>query len=86
MKYSSPLSDKVSLNTILDSDNKAISYAFCTLESPGPKKVTASLGVNRSIEVFCNGISVFKKCGNETMLIDEFQCPLNLNAGKNRIC
>lgn len=85
MKYSSPLSDKVSLNTIPDSDDKAISYAFCTLESPGPKKVTASLGVNRSIEVFCNGISVFKKCGNETMLIDEFQCPLNLNAGKNRI-
>jgi len=55
------------------------------LESPGPRKVIASLGVNRSIEVFCNGASVLKKSGNETMLIDEFQCPLDLKAGKNRI-
>ena len=85
MKYSSPLSDRVSLNTALESKDKAISYAYCTLESPDERTVTASFGISGGIEVFCNGTSVFKKRGNETMLIDEFQCPLNLTKGRNKI-
>ena len=84
-KYSSPLSDRVSLNQALDSKEKAIAYAFCTIESSDEKTVTACLGVGGGIELFCNGSPVLKKTGNVTLLVDEFQCQLNLKPGKNRI-
>lgn len=85
MKYSSPLSDRVSMNAAIESKEKAISYAFCTLESPDDRTVIAGFGVSGGIEVFCNGVSVFKKQENATMLVDEFECALNLKSGKNRI-
>jgi hypothetical protein len=47
--------------------------------------VIASLGIGGGIEMFCNGVSVLKKRGNNTMLIDELQCQLNIKPGKNRI-
>lgn len=85
MKYSSPLSDRVSLDMPLDTRGRALSYAFATIECTEEKTVTASLGFSGKLEVICNGVSVFKKEGNETMITDEYQCNLNLKAGKNRI-
>lgn len=85
MKYSSPLSDRVSLDTPLEAKGNALSYAFCTLESPEEQTVTASFGFTGKLEILCNGESVFKKQGSETMITDEYQCRLNLKAGKNSI-
>jgi len=85
MKYSSPLTDRVQPDDVLDSGNKAIAYAFCTLESPDARDVVIHLGVNKRIEVFCNGESVFQQRNNTNLVIDEFQVPLRLKPGKNRI-
>jgi len=85
MKYSSSLSDRVSLDTPLDAKGKALSYAYCTLESPEEQTVIASFGFTGKLEIVCNGVSVFKKQGSETMITDEYQCKLNLKAGRNKI-
>lgn len=85
MKYSSSLSDRVSLDTPLDAKGKALSYAYCTLESLKEQTVTASFGFTGKLEIVCNGVSVFKRQGSETMITDEYQCKLNLKAGRNRI-
>ena len=85
MKYSSSLSDRVSLDTPLEAKGKALSYAFATLESAEEQTVTASFGFTGKLEIFCNGVSVFKKQGSETMITDEYQCQLNLKPGRNRI-
>ncbi|OJV83226.1 MAG: hypothetical protein BGO34_16210 [Bacteroidia bacterium 44-10] len=85
MKYSSPFSDRVSLDMPLEAKGKALSYAFATIECLKEETVTASFGFSGKLEVICNGISVFKKEGSETMITDEYQCNLNLKAGKNRI-
>lgn len=86
IKYSSPFSDYVSLNIPLDVKEKALSYAYCTLEASEEQTVTASLGFTGKLDVICNGVSVFKKQGSErTMITDEYQCKMNLKAGKNRI-
>lgn len=85
IKYSSPFSDRVSFNDVLFTHGKSVAYAFCTLESPDDKDVTAYLGVGGGIEVFCNGDIVLSKFGRETFLIDEFKCTLKLRKGKNRI-
>lgn len=85
MKYSSPFSDCVSLNTPLEAKGNALAYAYCTLESSEERTVTASLGFTGKLEIICNGVSVFKKKGSETMIADEYQCRLKLKTGKNRI-
>ena len=85
MKYSSSLSDRVSLDTPLEAKGKALSYAFATLESAEEQIVTASFGFTGKLEVICNGVSVFKEQGSETMITDEHQYKLNLKPGKNRI-
>lgn len=85
MKYSSPLSDRVSLDLPLEAKGNALSYAFATIECLKDTTVTASFGFNGKLEVICNGTSVFKKEGSETMITDEYQCNLNLKAGKNRL-
>lgn len=85
MKYSSLLSDRVSLDIPLDAKGKVLSYAYCTLESPKEQTVIASFGFTGRLEIICNGVSVFKKRGSETMITDEYQCKLNLKAGKNKI-
>lgn len=85
MKYSSPLSDRISMIDAIDSKDKAIAYAYCTIESPDEREVTASFGMSGGLEIICNGESVFKKQGNETAIIDELQCRLKLKPGRNRI-
>lgn len=85
MKYSSPLSDRVSLNDVLESKDKAVNYAFCTLESSEEQVVTGCLGIAGGIEIFCNGESILKQPMKETFLIDELECRLKLKPGKNRI-
>lgn len=86
IKYSSPYSDHVSLDIPLDAKGKALSYAYCTLESLEEQTVTASFGFTGKVDIICNGVSVFRKQGSEkTMIVDEYQCNLNLKAGKNRI-
>jgi len=85
IKFSSSYSDRVALNEELDAHEKAVSYAFCTLESPEEKEVLASVGSSGTIEIFCNGISVYKGSGSKNLIIDEYQVPLKLKSGKNRI-
>ena len=85
MKYSSSLSDRVSLDIPLDAKGKALSYAYCTLESSEEQIVSASFGFTGKLDIICNGVSVFKKQGSETMITDEYQCKLHLKTGRNRI-
>ncbi|MDR1092267.1 MAG: hypothetical protein LBL79_14445, partial [Prevotella sp.] len=85
IKYSSPLSDRVSLDIPLETENKSVAYAFCTLESVKEQTVTAGFGFSGKFQIFCNGVSVFKKQGSENLITDEYQQVLNLKPGKNRI-
>lgn len=85
MKYSSSLSDRVSLDKALESKNEAVAYAYCTLESAEEQTVVANFGSAGAMRVFCNGEEVFSKKGSGSLMVDEFECDLNLKPGKNRI-
>ncbi len=84
-KYSSPLSDRVLFNDMTDAGNKAVAYAFCTLESPGAREAVVYLGLNKSMDVFCNGEQVFQQKDENNLTVDGFRVPLRLKPGKNRI-
>lgn len=85
MKYSSPFSDRVSMDKAIESKNKAVAYAFCTLESAQAQTVIANVGSAGAIRVFCNGKEVFVNKESKSLMLDEFECELALNSGKNKI-
>lgn len=85
MKYSSPSSDRVSFEKAIELRNESVSYAFCTLESPERQTVVANFGSAGAVRIFCNGEEVFVKKNSGSLMVDEFECDLNLEPGKNKI-
>ncbi len=85
MKYDSPKLGELDFLTIFEPKITAVAYAYCTIESPDKRKVTALLGSNDGVTVYCNGKEVHHVHGKRSLIADEDEIPLSLEEGKNHI-
>ncbi|MEM6319053.1 MAG: hypothetical protein AAF960_15375 [Bacteroidota bacterium] len=77
-KYQSPLSDRIDFKKVVHYQDSAVIYAYCTIESPTQRAVSAKIDFNEPLTVFLNGQSLEKQGRSDTM-------NLNLKKGKNHL-
>jgi len=85
IKYDSPKKGEVDFKTILDPHITAVAYAYCTIDSPDERQVTALLGSNDGATVYCNGEKLHHVHGKRSLIPDEDEIMLNLDEGRNHI-
>ena len=85
IKHDSPKMGEVDFLTIFDPRITAVAYAYCVIESSEPQQVTALLGSNDGATVWCNGKEVHHVHGKRSLIPDEDEFTLDLEAGKNHI-
>jgi hypothetical protein len=85
IKYDSPKLGEIDFQTIFEPKYTAVAYAYCTIESPDKREVTALLGSNDGVTVYCNGREVYHVHGKRSLIADEDQIPLALEKGKNHL-
>jgi hexosaminidase len=85
IKYDSPKLVELDFTTIFEPHITAVAYAYCTIDSPDKRQVTALLGSNDGATVFCNGTEVHHVHAKRSLIPDEDQMQLNLEAGQNHI-
>ncbi len=84
-KYDSPYRHFVDLNKACPTEEKAVGYAYCTLDSPEEKTFVASLEVSGGVSVFCNGEIIFESYGAVYQQPGGYKLNLPLNRGRNHI-
>ena len=85
IKYDSPKLGEVDFTTIFEPHITAVAYAYCTIDSPDKRQVTALLGSNDGATVFCNGTEVHHVHAKRSLIPDEDEIILNLEGGQNHI-
>ena len=85
IKYDSPKLGEVDFKTIFEPHITAAAYAYCTIESPDMREVSALLGSNDGATVWCNGKEVYHFHGKRSLIADEDEIKLQLEEGKNHI-
>lgn len=85
IKYDSPKLGEIDFQTIFEPKITAAAYAYCTIESPDKREVTALLGSNDGVTVYCNDIEVHHMHGKRSLIADEDEITLSLEEGKNHI-
>lgn len=85
IKYDSPKLGEIDFQTIFEPKITAAAYAYCTIESPDKREVTALLGSNDGVTVYCNDIEVHHMHGKRSLIADEDEITLSLEMGKNHI-
>lgn len=85
IKFDSPKTGEVDLAPILTPNEKTVAYAYCLLNSPDNRSVTALLGSNDGATVYCNGEVVYKKHIKRNLIKDEDAITLDLESGPNHI-
>jgi len=85
IKYDSPKLGEIDFQTIFEPKITAMAYAYCTIESPDAREVSALLGSNDGVTVYCNGKEVHHVHGKRSLIADEDEIPLQLTKGKNHI-
>lgn len=83
--HASSLGAEVDLAGLFDRNTRVVAYAFCTIESPDDRLVTAALGSNDGIKVFLNGEKIFESHQLRFVKIDEDKVALPLKKGVNRL-
>jgi len=85
IKYDSPVQGEVDLAEIFDPPIRAVAYAYCTIDSPEKRRVTALLGSNDGATVWCNGKEVHRVHVKRSLIPDEDEIQLDLEQGRNHI-
>jgi hypothetical protein len=85
IKYDSPKLGEIDFQTIFEPKITAVAYAYCTIDSPDKREVTALLGSNDGVTVYCNGEEVHHVHGKRSLIADEDEIPLSLEQGRNHI-
>ena len=85
IKYDSPKLGEVDFKTIFEPHITAVVYAYCTIDSPDKRQVTALLGSNDGATVYCNGREVHHIHGKRSLIADEDEITLDLDEGRNHI-
>jgi hexosaminidase len=85
MKYDSPKLGEIDFLSIFEPKITAVAYAYCIIESPERREVTALLGSNDGVTVYCNGKEVHHVHGKRSLIADEDEISLSLEEGKNHI-
>jgi hypothetical protein len=77
--------DVINLNEIFpDSNEKGVMYAFANISIEESERIEASVGFSEGVEVFINGISLFKKNGGK-LKVDKESFQFDLPKGKNNL-
>jgi len=84
-KYASPVNNQVNLKNIYEKNTTVVAYAYCTIEVEKAKTAKATFGSNDGISVYCNGKKVYSIRAKRDLILDEDDCLLHLNSGKNHI-
>lgn len=84
-KYASPINNQINLKTIYEKNTEVAAYAYCTIESDTKQNVKATFGSNDGVQILCNGKKVFSIRKKRDLILDENECFLQLNPGKNHI-
>jgi len=85
VKYDSPKMGEVDFKTIFEPHITAVAYAYCTIESPDKREVSALLGSNDGATLWCNGKELYHFHGKRSLIADEDEIKLQLEEGKNHI-
>ncbi len=85
IKYDSPKLGEIDFRTIFEPRITAVAYAYCTIESPDKREVTALLGSNDGVTVYCNSKEVHHLHGKRSLIADEDEFVLELEKGKNHL-
>ncbi len=85
IKHDSPGEGEVDLKSIFEPNITCLAYAYCTIESPDRRAVTALLGSNDGATVYCNGREVHHIHGKRSLIADEDEFLLDLKKGKNHL-
>lgn len=85
VKYDSPRMGEVDFKSIFEPKITALAYAYCVIESPDKREVTALLGSNDGATVYCNGVEVHHVHGKRSLIPDEDAFAMSLEPGKNYI-
>jgi hypothetical protein len=85
IKYDSPKLGEIDFQTIFEPKITAVAYAYCTIDSPDKREVTALLGSNDGVTVYCNGVEVHHVHGKRSLIADEDEVALSLEKGRNHI-
>jgi len=83
--HTSSLGAEIDLAGLFDRNTRVVAYAFCTVESPDDRLVTAALGSNDGIKVILNGEPIFESHQLRFVKIDEDKIDLALKKGVNRL-
>ena len=62
-----------------------MAYAYCTIDAPEAQTVTALLGSNDGVTVWCNGKEVHHIHGKRSLIPDEDAFDLPLEKGRNHL-
>ena len=68
-----------------DSGNRAVGYAFATVNSPDEREVEFRFDSDDKSKIWLNGIEIFAHSNSFTPDFDNYSIPVTLNAGKNSI-
>ena len=68
-----------------DSGNRAVGYAFATVNSPDEREVDFIFDSSDQSKIWLNGIEIFARSNSFTPNFDNYSIPVTLNAGKNSI-
>ena len=68
-----------------DSGNRAVGYAFATVNSPDEREVDFIFDSDDKSKIWLNGIEIFARSNSFTPNFDNYSIPVTLNAGKNSI-
>jgi hypothetical protein len=85
ISYDAPKPGEINLGDIFKPDIRAVAYAYCTIETPVARHVTALLGSNDGANLWCNGQKVYEIHTKRSLIPDEDEIILNLEQGKNHI-
>jgi len=85
IKYDSPKQGEVDLKGIFDPPIRAVAYAYCSIDVPQKRRVSALLGSNDGATVWCNGKEVHRVHVKRSIIPDEDEVLLDLEQGRNHI-
>ncbi len=83
--HTTTLGAKIDLAGLLTPHERTVAYAYCTIESPDARTLTAGLGSNDGIKLYLNGEKLFETHQLRFVEVDDDTVRLNLQPGVNHL-
>ena len=84
-KYDSPFTDRLELELVYPDKNRAVVYAYCTIDAPADKMTKAHVETSDGVTIYCNGEKIIEKHIHRELVHDEDPIMLPLKKGRNHL-